>query len=166
LKTLSGEPDVPRKWNRKEALENRGHHYWSVTGVSMECYVRLLTMSRHTTGWQQTRQVSKLLLRYCVGVRVSHMSFIRLVCTIWRLEPPSMQGYSLLSLFDVCPCCCCLWRILCRELYLHLRNSTSSNNNRKTARLTERKRNYETHISAAGHVFAIIISLPRFGMLW
>jgi len=36
----------------------------------------------------------------------------------------------------------------------------------KTARLTERKRTYETHISAAGHVFAIIISLPRFGMLW
>jgi len=50
LKTLSGEPDVPsRKGNRKDALENRGRHYWSVTGVSMECYVGLLTMSRHTT---------------------------------------------------------------------------------------------------------------------
>jgi len=136
LKTLSGEPDVPRKWNRKEALENRGHHYWSVTGVSMECYVRLFTMSRHTTGWQQTRhyrvQVSKLLLRYCVGVSVSHMSFIRLGCTIWRLSHHLCKATVYCHCL-ICACCCCLWRILCRALFLYLRNSTSSNNKNSQA---------------------------------
>jgi len=50
LKSLSGEPDVPRKWNRKEALEIRGHHYWSVTGVLMECYVRLAAYDTQQDG--------------------------------------------------------------------------------------------------------------------
>lgn len=109
------------------------------------------------------QQVIVTLLCWCQG-----QPYVLYETSVYNMasQPPSMQGYSLLSLFEVCPCCCCLWRILCRALYLHLRNSTSSNNNKKTARLTERKRNYETHISAAGHVFAIIISLPRFGMLW
>jgi len=73
----------------------------------MECYVRLLTMSRHTTGWQQTRhyrvQVSKLLLRYWVLVSVSAICALSDYGVQYGVSATIyMQGYSLLSLFDMC----------------------------------------------------------------
>lgn len=68
-------------------------------------------------------------------------------------QPPSVQGYSLLSLFDMCLLLLPLEdSLLCTILIYATAHSATTT---KTARLTERRRNYETHISAAGHVLVL-----------
>jgi len=68
-------------------------------------------------------------------------------------QQPSVQGYSLLSLFDMCLLLLPLEdSLLCTILIYATAHSATTT---KTARLTERRRNYETHISAAGHVLVL-----------
>jgi len=83
-----------------------------------------------------------------VDVSISHMCFIRLGSTMWRLS--HHLGYSLLSSFDMCLLLLPLEDSLSCTILIYATAHPATTT--KTARLTERRRNYETHISAAGHV--------------
>jgi len=133
-------------------------------------------MSRHTTRWQQTRhyraQVSKLLLHYWVlvlvpaicalsdygvfGISAQHLLYVRLQSTVivWYVlvvvvafGELSVVHYSYIYATAGLTTC---WHVV----------NSFDNNNTVLADWTKEEF-YKTHISAAGHIFGIIISLPH-----